>query len=243
MNTRLANIIFIVLSVGLVLGVLFNFWFSHQFDVISEPLIKTDNSEFVSDEETENWQTYTNYEYGFSIKYPEEWSYQIQDLRNKALLSLVFSNIENKKTNHIDISIYDYEYGMSLKQETNLSETKIFYVANSYVYEFEVIFEKEETMTQELRQVYLEVFKIMVGSFETVESPEKGTCRPTGCSNQICADQEVMTTCEYSEVFACYKNEVCERQDSGECGWTMSETLRKCLKDSAGVVGVTNTAM
>lgn len=54
-------------------------------------------------------------------------------------------------------------------------------------------------------------------------------CVVTGCSGQVCADEEIMTTCEYKEEYACYKSTRCERQLSGKCGWTDTSALRACL--------------
>jgi hypothetical protein len=57
-------------------------------------------------------------------------------------------------------------------------------------------------------------------------------CMPTGCSGQICADQEVITTCEFRQEYACYQTAVCARQASGECGWTQTAELEQCLANS-----------
>lgn len=57
-------------------------------------------------------------------------------------------------------------------------------------------------------------------------------CKPTGCSGQICSDEEMMSTCEYKEEYSCYKNARCERQANGRCGWTQTEELRICLEIS-----------
>jgi len=54
-------------------------------------------------------------------------------------------------------------------------------------------------------------------------------CRATGCSGQVCADQDVITTCEFRPEFACYRNARCERQAGGQCGWTMTPELQACL--------------
>ncbi len=58
-----------------------------------------------------------------------------------------------------------------------------------------------------------------------------GGCRISGCSGQICAEEEMMSTCEYNPIYACYKSsEVrCERQASGKCGWTETASLKACL--------------
>lgn len=65
-------------------------------------------------------------------------------------------------------------------------------------------------------------------------SPESGACIVTGCSRQICSDEEVVTTCEYRAEYGCYRNAVCERQINGECGWSQTEELRLCLGTPPG---------
>ena len=68
------------------------------------------------------------------------------------------------------------------------------------------------------------------------EPEPKGTtadgCRRTGCSGQICADEDMVSTCEYRPEYACYKDAACERQANGECGWTPSAALNACLESS-----------
>ncbi|MDP3792980.1 MAG: hypothetical protein Q8Q89_04630 [bacterium] len=59
-------------------------------------------------------------------------------------------------------------------------------------------------------------------------SPVTG-CRITGCSGQICSDEDVVTTCEFKEEYACYKTAKCEKQEDGKCGWIPSEELVACL--------------
>ena len=54
-------------------------------------------------------------------------------------------------------------------------------------------------------------------------------CFKTGCSQQVCSDEEVVTTCEYRSEYDCYKRAICERQRNGECGFTMTPELRRCL--------------
>jgi hypothetical protein len=55
-------------------------------------------------------------------------------------------------------------------------------------------------------------------------------CKKTGCSGQVCSDQEVITTCEYRTEYDCYKRAACERQRNGECGFTQTPELAACLK-------------
>ena len=60
--------------------------------------------------------------------------------------------------------------------------------------------------------------------------PGSKPCFKTGCSSQVCSDENVMTTCEYRAEYACYQKAICERQKSGECGFTMTPELRSCLE-------------
>jgi hypothetical protein len=54
-------------------------------------------------------------------------------------------------------------------------------------------------------------------------------CFKTGCSAQVCADQSMITTCEWRPEYACYKKAACERQQDGNCGFTRSRVLEACL--------------
>lgn len=58
-------------------------------------------------------------------------------------------------------------------------------------------------------------------------------CRRTGCSGEICSNQDVASTCEYRPEFACFQKAACERQASGECGFTPSAELKACLESPA----------
>lgn len=60
-----------------------------------------------------------------------------------------------------------------------------------------------------------------------------GKCYVGGCSAQICSeDQGAVSNCMYSPQYACYKTATCERQASGECGWTETAELQACLKEN-----------
>lgn len=57
-----------------------------------------------------------------------------------------------------------------------------------------------------------------------------GECFSGGCSGQICSDDpNVISTCEWRAEYACYQSATCERQSSGECGWTQTSELQACL--------------
>jgi hypothetical protein len=69
-----------------------------------------------------------------------------------------------------------------------------------------------------------------------VPTPEKpiteipaAPCIKTGCSGQVCSDEEVMTTCEFRAEYECYRTAKCERQATGQCGWTPTTELQACL--------------
>jgi len=62
------------------------------------------------------------------------------------------------------------------------------------------------------------------------ETASTKPCMKTGCSGQVCSDQDVITTCEYRTEYECYKKGACERQANGECGWTQTKELTSCLK-------------
>lgn len=55
-------------------------------------------------------------------------------------------------------------------------------------------------------------------------------CFKTGCSGQVCADEDVVTTCEFRPEYECYKTAKCERQANGKCGFTDTPELRRCLR-------------
>ena len=59
-------------------------------------------------------------------------------------------------------------------------------------------------------------------------------CKKTGCSSQICSDQDVVTTCEWRSEYECYQKAMCERQRNGECGFTQTPELAACLRRARG---------
>lgn len=71
-------------------------------------------------------------------------------------------------------------------------------------------------------------YYMITKGFPTTEP--KPPCVVTGCSGQVCADEEVITTCEFRPEYQCYRNARCERQEDGRCGWTMTPELQACLE-------------
>ncbi|HWP54967.1 MAG TPA: DUF6748 domain-containing protein, partial [Pyrinomonadaceae bacterium] len=63
-------------------------------------------------------------------------------------------------------------------------------------------------------------------------TPDRSSMKPcikTGCSSQICADHNVVSTCEFRPEYACYQKATCARQANGNCGFTKTPELTECL--------------
>lgn len=58
------------------------------------------------------------------------------------------------------------------------------------------------------------------------------TCKKTGCSGQVCSDQDVASDCSWEPSYACYQTATCARQANGLCGFTTTPELTKCLADN-----------
>jgi uncharacterized protein DUF6748 len=71
----------------------------------------------------------------------------------------------------------------------------------------------------------------------TADTSLSRPCMITGCSSQVCSDQEVVTTCEYRTEYACYRKAKCERQSNGECGWTQTKELMSCVNGAKKQTG------
>ena len=55
-------------------------------------------------------------------------------------------------------------------------------------------------------------------------------CRAVGCHKDVCTDEEEVTTeCEGGIFISCFATATCERQESGECGFRMTQKLVTCL--------------
>ncbi len=69
-----------------------------------------------------------------------------------------------------------------------------------------------------------------IGYF-SLEAPQtSGGCKISGCSHEVCGDQELYTICSFKAEYACYTEARCERQSNGRCGWTQTPELTACLK-------------
>jgi len=63
-------------------------------------------------------------------------------------------------------------------------------------------------------------------------NPVSNECKRAGCSNQLCVEfnsPEIVTTCEYKEIYGCYQKANCRRLSTGECGFEETKELTDCL--------------
>ena len=84
--------------------------------------------------------------------------------------------------------------------------------------------------TLKASQFYLRVTKQGSVTPPNRENRSKA-CIRSGCSNQVCSDVPMMTTCEWRPEYACYQKARCERQSDGKCGFTQTPELTACLKN------------
>lgn len=63
-----------------------------------------------------------------------------------------------------------------------------------------------------------------------------GGCEAGGCSGQLCGEvgADLISTCEYLEEYACYRDARCERQSDGRCAWTETAALTECIAQARG---------
>jgi len=55
-------------------------------------------------------------------------------------------------------------------------------------------------------------------------------CYVGGCSREVCSDQQgVITTCIWKPEYACDQAATCERQATGECGFTHDDPYNACI--------------
>ena len=60
-------------------------------------------------------------------------------------------------------------------------------------------------------------------------APAPTDCKKTGCSGEVCSDQDLASACLWTAAYACYQTATCERQASGQCGFTETAQLTQCL--------------
>jgi eight-cysteine-cluster-containing protein len=79
-----------------------------------------------------------------------------------------------------------------------------------------------------LSQANCKVSTTVTSAAFTVETAT--TCKPTGCSGQICSDKDVFTTCEWLPWYACYKKSECGNfGPNGTCAWKHTAAYLACM--------------
>ncbi|HWH07316.1 MAG TPA: hypothetical protein VNU47_02210 [Candidatus Paceibacterota bacterium] len=77
-------------------------------------------------------------------------------------------------------------------------------------------------------------YRLTFSVTKRVAAPVAKTCYVGGCSSELCSDRpDIVSNCLYKPEFACYRTARCEVQASGECGWTMTDALRMCLRGTS----------
>ena len=62
------------------------------------------------------------------------------------------------------------------------------------------------------------------------EKPQK--CMATGCSGEICAEMEMMSTCDVEPWYACLELTTCGSfADGGGCGWELNDAFIACMEE------------
>lgn len=56
-----------------------------------------------------------------------------------------------------------------------------------------------------------------------------GECIVSGCSSEICSDEEMMSNCLFKPEYACYAKARCERLSNGQCGWNKTPEYKACI--------------
>lgn len=59
-------------------------------------------------------------------------------------------------------------------------------------------------------------------------------CKVSGCNGERCVSEGEAgySDCAWRDEYACYQKAKCEKQQSGQCGWTKTPELEKCIKSS-----------
>jgi len=63
------------------------------------------------------------------------------------------------------------------------------------------------------------------------ECSNDNECFVGGCSNQVCSNKpDIITTCEFKEIYNCYKLTECKCIDN-KCQWESNQEFEECLKN------------
>jgi eight-cysteine-cluster-containing protein len=119
--------------------------------------------------------------------------------------------------------VYWSEVGWASYAETGKSD-----VTDSEIIAQKEIVEKHAQILDDI----LSTFKFIDKNL-TSEKPVSNLkpCFVGGCSSQLCGEKEdeMVSTCEWKDEYACYRQTKCERQKNGQCGWTETQEFKSCL--------------
>ena len=61
-------------------------------------------------------------------------------------------------------------------------------------------------------------------------------CVQGGCSGQLCVEKgtDAVTTCEWMDEYQCFNDALCEVQEDGKCGWTLTAEYEACMEFISG---------
>jgi len=68
---------------------------------------------------------------------------------------------------------------------------------------------------------------------ETPTPIPSSQCIITGCSGQICAADQVDTTCEWVCEYGCFQYATCGVSADGDCGWSTTPDYDACIAQCA----------
>lgn len=63
------------------------------------------------------------------------------------------------------------------------------------------------------------------------ECTRDSDCIVTGCSDSVCASEEVFDICSYKQEYACYDMIKCGC-NNGVCAWNQTDLFRSCVEDA-----------
>ena len=226
---------------------------------IVQPITPEEEVELIENIDRSDWIKFENVLLGLSLDYPGNWGnpeVSSTSSRNQIKFEnsftitkgiyytderdriLTVNELINKNTPSRKI-ITDYQLaGVRTKRATydhtsNARAELVVFPQEADGNILTIFFFYPKTDLETIREFFgvIATIKRLIDTPTTVQ-PLPSECIVTGCSSQICADEEVITTCEYREEYACYQSATCEKQASGECGWTMTDELKECLTNA-----------
>jgi hypothetical protein len=96
---------------------------------------------------------------------------------------------------------------------------------------FTLVLEKSNASGLPEHSDELRIPVIVSDGSNSTASRTSGGCVITGCSAQICASEDMASTCEFRPEYACYQsaNARCARNSANQCAWVETAELKACL--------------